>query len=816
MRAELPGIFTALILAAASPAGLSAQPLFDAPYRWFPSYAPVHAVAAWPRWHRTGAFAVGTHTDEMSIEVFAAELDGDLVSTAIIPVPSHPHGVVIADFDGDDCPDLAAGCYDPPGIVLIRGRCAGKFDAPVFFPCPTSVEGLAVDDIDANGHPDLLGWSSEGAVVVLNDETGGFGAPIALSGSYPHPIAVGRIDSDPYPDIGVITSTPGVFDSLTIRFGRGDGTFGSGHSFGIGEAGGTSTSFVDLDGDGHLDVVVGLNEGPLDGAITELVNDGSGNLARPVCPAAPINLLGGSPQLFTGGDVDGDGHQDLFAIAESKGGPVVTLALGNSCGSFGAAFTRDAQSFSPGVFADVDGDGREDFLQPDGAGVSLFTGSASGRLGLPPLQLGWDTGWGGMFAARVDDGPTLDLVVPDFQLETYDILFGTGGGGFVLGYSGRTHPGHIAVADLDLDGHNDIVTSSWPTSSDISMGDGSGTFTMRQSLSIGGVLAVMRSEGDLHPEVLVLSPDSLFAFRDRGDTVYEPSRAWPGGGDQLVVCDLNADGRDDAIIGNGGDLSVRLGGSDGLGPALAGPATFGGAIQVVDLDGDGQLDVVAGNGAGSPSWLRGRGDGTFDPPSPLTLPPASSYAFADWNGDGTLDAAVLSGKVGIAFGTGGGSFSTPIWFGTGYKPTALVAGDLNGDGRPDLAVQDSYTGQWGDHYGRIDLLINNIPSGSPLAVGGAPAARAPVFSLGPARPNPLRDGTRMYLSRGAAAQVDVRVLDIAGRQVRVLLHGAARAGGQDVPWDARDASGRKVPPGIYLVTARDASTSITRRVVVLQ
>ena len=64
--------------------------------------------------------------------------------------------------------------------------------------------------------------------------------------------------------------------------------------------------------------------------------------------------------------------------------------------------------------------------------------------------------------------------------------------------------------------------------------------------------------------------------------------------------------------------------------------------------------------------------------------------------------------------------------------------------------------------------------------------------------------------------MSVRVLDIAGREVRTLLEGAARAGEQDVVWDGRDARGVQVPPGVYLVNARDHSTSISRRVVVLR
>jgi len=812
MRAGSLFIPAALLMTAASPCGLQAQPLFDAPYRWFPSYAPVNALAATPRLHRTGAFAVASHTDSMTVEIFMAEPDGDLSSTAIIPVPSHPHGVAIADFDGDGCPDVAAGGYDPPGIVLIRGRCNGKFDAPVLIPDSTSVEGLAVADFDADGHPDLVGWSREGGVVMLSDQAGGFRAPVPMPGSYPEPIAVGRIDADPYPDIGVI-----IYGGLPIRHGRGDGTFDGEPPVGIYTE--PPLTFADLNGDGLSDVVGGYNDGDFGGYVEVQVNDGTGNLAPPSsCPGMGGEMLEWGPNLITAGDVNGDGHQDAIVLNRSGQGSALTFLFGIGCGWFSSGCRRDVQSLSPGAVADLDGDGFDDFLQPEGSGVSLFAGSASGRIGHPVLWLNDEVNQG-MIAAHVDDGPTLDLVVMDGFRGEYDIEYGTGDGGFRLGKTGDTGVGNIAIADLDLDGHNDIVTNYA-----ISAGDGQGTFTKRQDFGVVGAVGVLRSGGDPYPEVLVLASDSLIAFRNRGDMVFEPSRAWAGGGNQLVVCDLNADGRDDVIIRRGhSNLSVRLGGPDGLGPELAGTVTLGGAIQVADLDGDGRLDVFAGNATGSSSWLRGHGDGTFNPPAPFSLPPASSFVLADWNGDGTLDAAFLTHdatyrfhKVGVAFGVGGVSFSTPIWFGTGQFPRALVAGDLNGDGRPDLAVQGSHEARHGDLYGMIDLLLNNIPAGTRLGDRGTPSPRTATLALGTPSPNPLRDGTRLHLIPAAAAQVDVRVLDIAGREVRVLLHGAVRARDQWVVWDGRDGRGLKVPQGIYLVIARDGSTSITRRVAVLR
>jgi flagellar hook assembly protein FlgD len=51
-------------------------------------------------------------------------------------------------------------------------------------------------------------------------------------------------------------------------------------------------------------------------------------------------------------------------------------------------------------------------------------------------------------------------------------------------------------------------------------------------------------------------------------------------------------------------------------------------------------------------------------------------------------------------------------------------------------------------------------------------------------------------------RVDVEVLDLAGRLVAALHHGAAEPGTLRLRWDGADASGRAVPPGLYFAQAR--------------
>ena len=59
---------------------------------------------------------------------------------------------------------------------------------------------------------------------------------------------------------------------------------------------------------------------------------------------------------------------------------------------------------------------------------------------------------------------------------------------------------------------------------------------------------------------------------------------------------------------------------------------------------------------------------------------------ADLNGDGSLDIAVVNATVdaSVFYNNGTGAFLTPIRFGVGGEPIDLQAGEMNGDGRPDL------------------------------------------------------------------------------------------------------------------------------------
>jgi hypothetical protein len=83
-------------------------------------------------------------------------------------------------------------------------------------------------------------------------------------------------------------------------------------------------------------------------------------------------------------------------------------------------------------------------------------------------------------------------------------------------------------------------------------------------------------------------------------------------------------------------------------------------------------------------------------------------------------------------------------------------------------------------------------------------------------PNPARQSVQWTYSLPRAAQVQVDVFDVTGRQVSTVASGERGAGTGDLSWDLRDDGGRPVDAGLYFVKARVGSVESTKRLIVLR
>ena len=139
----------------------------------------------------------------------------------------------------------------------------------------------------------------------------------------------------------------------------------------------------------------------------------------------------------------------------------------------------------------------------------------------------------------------------------------------------------------------------------------------------------------------------------------------------VALGDLNGDGKPDLAVANYMTQSQRLGGAGGTGSGTGGSGTGG----------------TPGTSPGSVSVFLSS-TGGYGPPQFYnvgTIP--QSIVAGDLNGDGKADLAVVNGQgVSVFFNDGSGTLLSPVSFATGTGPVWVALGDLNGDGKADLAI----------------------------------------------------------------------------------------------------------------------------------
>jgi formylglycine-generating enzyme required for sulfatase activity len=109
-------------------------------------------------------------------------------------------------------------------------------------------------------------------------------------------------------------------------------------------------------------------------------------------------------------------------------------------------------------------------------------------------------------------------------------------------------------------------------------------------------------------------------------------------------------------------------------------------------------------------------------------------------------------------------------------------------------------------------------------VGAAPATTTSVGDRTPELqdagvnvfPNPFNPQTTVAFTVPQAGQVSVQVFDMRGRLVDTLVRGSHDAGEHRVSWDGRDASGRSVGAGVYLVWVVTPTSSTTERAMLVK
>jgi hypothetical protein len=403
--------------------------------------------------------------------------------------------------------------------------------------------------------PDTLGGRSQTAKAVsasANSRGASFLPPVDyIAGCTATSVVAGDVNGDGFPDLVVADWYQDCTDvfgpgAVRVMLGNGDGTFKTAVSYGSGGYQAFDVAIGDVNRDGKMDLVV----------VSDCEGDGNGG-----CVNGPTGQVG---VLLGNGDgtfqpavsyTSGASITVSVAITDVNGDSYPDLVLGNSCQPLGG----------------------EGCTSPGSVGVLLGNGDGTFRLGGNYLAGG---DYGASFAvADVNGDGHPDVVVVGGQDTGFvSVLLGNADGSFqpAVSYTGLgSQSDSVATADFNGDGHPDIVVASFCPSAGLCdngilavlLGNGDGTFQAPVIYGSGGYgassVAVADVNADGHPDLIVATsdpngpgssgPGQLGVLLGNGDGTFQAAESFPagGGGSRWVAAaDVNHDGNPDLLVAN--------------------------------------------------------------------------------------------------------------------------------------------------------------------------------------------------------------------------------------------------------------------------
>lgn len=666
------------------------------------------------------------------------------VSPLVADPTAGAQAIAAFDADGDGDIDLALGRWEQNQLLLNDG--AGNFaraESGDFGNDARYVFTLAVFDADGDGDIDIVTGFGSGPhphALFLNDGNGVFTRVEAgqLDDTPMQSRALAAFDAngDGHIDLvvsGVIGSTQRPIE-LYLNDGVGRFTLADPGPLGNTPRTAFALAAVDLDGDGDLDLIVGLDQA----RDAVYINNGSGQFSP--AEAGDFDDDVHDTRALAVFDANLDGHVD---IAVGYGGYREripnALFLNNGQGRFmrseAGAFDDEARRSYALVAFDADNDGDLDLAvgrgddarrEPD----ALFINDGAGRFQqLSTGAIEAAATWTLSLAAFDADGDgDLDLAIGRDLPVTLLRNHWNNATCVILGYLGMAASGGdqlheltyqatiILSFDANGDGRLDLATASRTSglSGQIYLNDGAGGFLRSDAgefsadrWPVQDMIALdIENDGDMDLVIGLYGqgPAHVLYINDGAGRF---TRAYAGAltaaqGDTFSLAALDVDGDGDQDVAasglNGSTAAHRVYLNDGQGFFTVGDGGAFGAGSVVfrdllpvDLDRDGDADLVAtADGAGA--IFLNDGQGRFvqvAAPAFASLRSQRVAAF-DADGDNDLDLLVSTvvGRFNLLLNDGSTQFTAaPASNLDGVVGvTAWTLLDANRDGRPDIVA----------------------------------------------------------------------------------------------------------------------------------